>query len=70
MWFAKYLWDDLRGANSAGRSSEEKKRYSTIMVYVSAGLMVAGAIAWFPWGAIPGALLLVRKLHLRLTNTF
>lgn len=70
LWYVKYLIDDLRGKDSAGRTAEEKKAYSTFIIYVSAGLAVAGAIAWFPWGAIPGALLLARKLWLRKVNTF
>ena len=70
VWYLKYLINDLTGKDSAGRTAEEKKEYSTFIIYVSAALMLAGAILWFPWGAIPGGLLLARKLWLRFTNTF
>jgi hypothetical protein len=43
------------------------------MLYVSGALALLGGgltVGFYGIGAIPGALLFVRKLHLRFTNTF
>ena len=73
VWFLKYLWNDITGKDSEGRTAEEKKAYNLDMLYVSGVLALLGGLlttGFYGVGAIPGALLFARKLTLRFTNTF
>lgn len=67
--FLSALWDDITGKDANGRDAETKKRYSTIMVWLTLALAIALSVVVFPYGLV-GWLLFARKLQLHLTNTF
>lgn len=67
--FFSALADDITGKDANGRTAQQKKEYSTMLIAVLA--VATGVLAFtFPIAAVGTGVILARKIQLHFTNTF
>lgn len=67
--FFSALIDDITGKDANGRTAEQKKQYSEMIIAVLAVATIVLGLT-FPLGAAVTGLILARKIWLHFTNTF
>jgi hypothetical protein len=70
----RWLWGDIAkdfGGPDPGknRTLQDKRTYLAFVAVLCAVLAVGGAMVWFPWGAIPFAMICGRKVWIWATIT-